>query len=97
MAEVNRSTAELRVLITEDAQGNFDVQWAANIKDHPNVVVPLRTSHVIGQLQLAAAMIRDQGFKQTTADDPADKADISPVTISNSPKGKANGKRKVRA
>jgi hypothetical protein len=58
-------TTELRVLIREDSKGNLTVNWLSVIKD-TEVVVPMRQSHVLGQLR-AASFILERGFYETEA------------------------------
>lgn len=56
-----RVTTELRVQITEEANGNLNVQWAATVKDS-TIAIPMRPSHVIGQLQAAIAIIAQRTY-----------------------------------
>lgn len=56
-----RSTTELRVVITEDGQGKLDVEWQAIVKN-TEISIPMRPSHVIGQLQAAALIIATQSY-----------------------------------
>lgn len=59
---VNRSVTELRIMITEDAQGNLDVEWGANIKG-TEIAVPLRASHVAGQLYAASFIVLAKSYE----------------------------------
>jgi hypothetical protein len=60
--EVNRSTTELRVAITEDKDGNLDVEWMCTVKG-TEISVPLRLSHVVGMLHTAAMVIALKNYK----------------------------------
>lgn len=63
----NNPTTELRVMITEDALGNLDVEWQCLVKG-TEVTIPVRASHVIGQLQAAAIVVAAKsyrGFRET--------------------------------
>lgn len=56
-----RDTTELRVMITEDAHGNITAEYMAVIKG-TEVAIPLRPSHVVGQLISAAWLINTNSF-----------------------------------
>ena len=58
---VSRDTTELRVMITEDSHGNIQAEWAAYIKGS-EVAIPMRPSHVVGQLVSAAWLINTNSF-----------------------------------
>lgn len=62
MAETGRQTTELRILITEDADGNLDVEWEPRIKGS-EVLLPMRPAHIIGQLHAAAFIIAAKSYK----------------------------------
>jgi hypothetical protein len=79
-------TTELRVIITEDALGNLDVEWQCLVKGTEITVIP-RASHVIGQLQAAAVIVAAKSYKGLR------DTVSSAMSQSNS---KAEGKRRAR-
>lgn len=66
--ETRADATELRILITEDSSGNLDVKWAANLENSPHVVVPLRASHVAGQLHAASLLILAKAYQGILGD-----------------------------
>lgn len=56
------STTELRVLMTEDSEGHFDIEWQALLKG-TEVTIPMRPTHVIGQLITGAFIIAAKTYK----------------------------------
>ncbi len=85
-----RSTTELRVLISEDALGNLDVEWEARIKN-TELAVPMRPSHVAGQLFSASFIVLGKSYKGFR-DKLIDATNLT-STESNSEGGKASGKK----
>ncbi len=65
MAEevVNKGTTETRIRIVEDRYGNFTVEHVTVIKD-TEVVVPIRFSHLIGQLFVASIILLIRNYKK---------------------------------
>jgi len=59
---VARDTTELRVLIREDSHGNLNVEWESRIHG-TGVVIPMRSSHVAGQLFSAAFVVLSKDYK----------------------------------
>lgn len=61
-------TTELRVRIFETPQGDLDVQWQCIVKG-TQVTIPVRPSHVIGQLNAAAIIVaaKSYGIKEAFA------------------------------
>lgn len=56
-----RST-QLRVQITEDSKGNLNVEWVSKMTDS-DVAIPMRPSHVIGQLTAAAYILERKFYR----------------------------------
>ena len=60
----NRIT-QLRVMIEEDAFGNLDVMHECVIKG-TTTIVPMRPSHLAGQLVAAAVVVLNKTYKKLT-------------------------------
>jgi len=76
-----RQTTELRVLISEDALGNLDAEWQALIKG-TEVTIPMRPSHVAGQLVAASFIVLAKSYKGIFSE--VQKALETPPVPSNS-------------
>ena len=70
----NTGTTETRILITEDAKGNFLVEHQMLIKG-TETVVPYRTSHLVGQMFVALIIVLFKGYERIFArgEKPEDK------------------------
>lgn len=50
--------------ITETADGDFDVKWECVVKD-TLVLIPMRPSHVIGNLMAAIQIIASRSYEKS--------------------------------